>query len=356
MVAVACVLGGCSTLKYYSESISGQWQVMTRQQDIDDLLANDDTPPRLRTKLQLATSIRQFAFEELGLPDNGSYQRYVDLQRPYVVWNVFATPELSLDPVVSCFPFAGCLAYRGFFSIESAQAYASELEMQGMETYVGGVAAYSTLGWFRDPLLSSMLNWSDTRLAEVIFHELAHQRLYVEDDTDFNEAFAMVVGSEGVTKWLEYQKDIKLEQDYILEKQRDQAFVRLLLGHRKTLADIYGRDVDDSEKRSRKAAAYDAIQQDYAALKLNWQGYGGYDRWMEENLNNAKLLSVSTYQSLTEGFKALLAYCSGEMACYYQLAGTLGQLSKADRHACLQTMASEMTPDTSCPGIATRAP
>ncbi len=337
LLAVQC-LTGCSTIRYYSESVAGQWQVMTQRQEIDQLLKNGTTPSQLRDKLQLATALRQFAITELGLPDNGSYQHYVDIQRPFVVWNVFATPELSLEPHISCFPFAGCLAYRGFFSKQSADAYARDLESQAMDTFVGGVSAYSTLGWFRDPILSSMLNWSDNRLAEVIFHELAHQKLYVEDDTDFNEAYAMVVGSYGVQRWLQQQADQSLSREYAVEQMRNRAFVSLILDFRQQLDALFSSQLNDDQKLAEKKRLYADLQAAYERLKESWQGYSGYDQWMHTGLNNAKLLSVSTYESLTDAFKALMGLCEDELACYYRETSKLGQIAKPERHDCLLSL------------------
>ncbi len=334
-VVLCCCLSACGTIQYYSQSIAGQWELVSGKQDISHLIQREDTAPKLKEKLILADQLREFAFTNLDLPDNGSYRSYVDLGRPFVVWNVFATAELSLEPHTSCFPFVGCLSYRGFFSPDAAQEYSASLAARGMDTYVGGVSAYSTLGWFEDPILNTMLNWSDTRLAEVLFHELAHQKLYIPDDTDFNEAFAMVVGSHGVTLWLDTGNNKAQMEQYQLQQQRDDAFINLLLTARERLNVLYKSDTPEQYKRQQKKLIYTTLIQDYQTFKQHWDGYSGYDQWMENDLNNAKLLSVSTYQSLVMGFKHILTDCHTVLSCFYKTVEHLGQLSAKQRRQCL---------------------
>jgi predicted aminopeptidase len=189
IVTVAVVLGvgsACSSLDYYKQALSGQMEVVSKREPLDEVVQSPDTPEPLRARLRTIQRMRDFASSELALPNNGSYRSYADLGRPFVVWNVFASPELSLEPMEWCYPFVGCLSYRGYFERDEAVQLAAELDGQGMEAWVGGVPAYSTLGWFDDPLLNTFVAWPEGRLAELIFHELAHQRLYLGGETEFN--------------------------------------------------------------------------------------------------------------------------------------------------------------------------
>ncbi len=196
-------LSGCTTLGYYAQAVGGHLEVMRLAAPVEERLREPDTPEPLRAKLARALAIREFASRELALPDNGSYRRYADLGQPFVVWNVVAAPEFSVEPLESCFPFAGCVSYRGYYSEEAARAYAAALAEKGYDVHVGGVPAYSTLGWFDDPLLSTFIHYPEAELARIVFHELAHQVVYVKGDTMFNESFASTVEEEGVRRWLE---------------------------------------------------------------------------------------------------------------------------------------------------------
>ena len=191
-------LSGC----YLLQAAGGQMEISAKREPIAEVIADAATPPQLRARLEYVANARDFASRELGLPDNESYRSYADLDRPYVVWNVFAAPEFSVEPRRWCFPIAGCVVYRGYFSEEAAQHYASRLRRRGDDAAVGGVAAYSTLGHFKDPVLSTMLGWSDAQLAATLFHELAHQVVYVPGDSEFNESFATVVEEAGLERWL----------------------------------------------------------------------------------------------------------------------------------------------------------
>ena len=194
-------LGGCSSVSYYSQLASGQWQLLQARQPVAEVIADPTRPQVLREHLAHSQKARTFASQQLHLPDNQSYRLYADIGRPYVVWNVFATSEFSLLPQNHCFPIAGCVAYRGYYTQGAARGEAALLQLRGMDVSIGGVEAYSTLGWFDDPIMSSMMRWGEERLATVIFHELAHQRFYVKDDTEFNESFATFVEQEGTRQW-----------------------------------------------------------------------------------------------------------------------------------------------------------
>ena len=248
------LLNGCTSLGYYSQLASGQWQLLRAREPVAVLVADPATPPALRQHLAKAQQARAFASSHLKLPDNRSYRVYADIGRPFVVWNVFATPEFSLEPHTYCFPIAGCVAYRGYYSQSAARGEAAIQRLQGMDVSIGGVEAYSTLGWFNDPILNSMMGWGDERLATLIFHELAHQRFYVKDDTEFNESFATFVEQEGTRQWRAF-RGLPPDTDSRLQ-QRDQ-FIELVLETRSRLEKLYAQALPAEQMRERKAATFE---------------------------------------------------------------------------------------------------
>ena len=328
-------------MAFYTQSVSGQLALLARRQPIAKLTADPKTPQGLRHRLREVEQIRRFAIGSLGLPDNGSYQSYVDLRRPFVVWNVFATPAFSLTPLTWCFPWVGCVSYRGYFAEEEARRFARSLEAQGYDVFVGGVAAYSTLGWFADPLLNTMLRLDDLRLAKVIFHELAHQKLYIPDDTAFNEAFATAVAQVGMEHWLKAQGReqalIALER----EETRESEFIALVLATRKQLESLYASLLEMSPMRAAKERIFQDLRRRYQALKHQWGGYAGYDVWMTTDLNNAKIASVLTYHEQLAGFNALLKAADDELERFYVLVRLIGQLPLKRRAFCLNGLAQQ---------------
>jgi len=333
LAAATIVLAGCSTLGYYGQAVRGQAEILLGRRSLASVLSDPDTPPALHAKLVLARDARAFAASRLALPDNASYRRYTDLGRPFVVWNVFAAPALSLEPVASCFPIVGCLDYRGYFREASARRHARELAAAGNDVYVGGVAAYSTLGWFADPLLNTMLVWDDRRLVKTLFHELAHQRVYVADDTAFNESFAMAVADLGWARW-QAEQGGPVEDD--VDTQREAQLVALLIEHRDALGALYRRtDLTQARKLELKRAGFAALAADYAALRAQWQGDTSYDEWMNVDMNNAKLASIATYHGFVPGFLALFELAGGDFARFYARVEALGRLDAATRAHCL---------------------
>lgn len=336
VVVLALALSGataaCSTANYYRQAIGGHLQVMLKREAIEKVLARPDTPAALRRKLELVRSARGFASSALGLPDNDSYRSYTDLGRPYVVWNVFATPALSLEPVSSCFLFVGCLSYRGYFDPADAALAGERLRRSGHDVFVGGVAAYSTLGWFDDPVLNTMLVWDDARIVEVIFHELAHQRIYAPDDSVFNESFATALAEAGLARWAAANP-----AGHWLDPERqarDAAFYDLLLRYRARLETAYASG-DDAVKRARKTELFDRLREDYAKLKDRFGGYTGYDDWMARDLNNAKLSSVATYHDYVPGFRSILARTNGDFERFYALVEVMTSWTAERRRRCL---------------------
>jgi len=333
-LAFAALLAGCSAtgdLGYYWQSARGHLSLVRRAQPIDELLARPDLDARLRPKLERVQDIRRFASDVLGLPANGSYTRYAALDRPFVVWNLFATPELSMQLRQWCFPVAGCVPYRGYFDRDEAERHAQALRAQGWEVYVAGVPAYSTLGWFDDPVLSSFIHYPDGELARLIFHELAHQVAYVPDDATFNESFATAVEEAGVERWLAARADPALEAQYRAFADRRRAFVALLRRHKAALEAVYAAGGEAQTQREAKAAVFASLRQEYQALKARWGGHAGYDRWFAQPLGNAHLASVSTYHERVPAFRRLLQGAGGDLPKFFADVRALARLDRADR-------------------------
>ena len=329
-------LSGCQTIGYYAQAVNGQLAVWRAAEPIDRVLENEQTDPKLRQRLVLVSEIREFASRELGLPDNNSYRRYADLKRPFVVWNVFAAPEFSLVPVRWCFPIAGCVGYRGYFSKEGADKFATSLKDTGvngqdLDVFVGGVPAYSTLGWFADPVLNTFIGYRDTELARLIFHELSHQVAYAQGDTTFNESFATTVELEGVRRWLEHTGRSDEFEVFIAGRRRQQDFLDLVMRTRDLLTAVYEEELPDEEKRSRKVGAYAQLREEYVKLKDQWGGFSGYDGWFGESLNNAKLGSVAAYNQLVPAFERLLAEHDGNLKHFYDAVAELAKLTPEQR-------------------------
>lgn len=338
-LAVAASLGGCATLGYYTQAIGGQLEVIADNRDIAEVLDDPATPAETRRKLALVRDARAFAVTDLGLPDNRSYRMYKDLRRPFVVWNVFVAPEFSTTPREWCFPVAGCVTYRGYFSQARADEFAAEERAAGNDVYVGGVAAYSTLGWFSDPVLNTVLARSDNELVGLLFHELAHQLLYVKDDSAFNESFATVIELEGVRRWVARTGDAAAFAEYRARLQRRDEFVALVLATRRELDQLYATDLDAAAKRARKAAALARMQDEYRKLKLRWGGQSGFDAWFAKDVNNAKLAAVGTYYRHVAPLQQLLAEKQGDLAAFYAAARELAALTKEERGARLNGLA-----------------
>jgi predicted aminopeptidase len=270
--------------------------VLTKREPIERVIGRPATSERLRQRLQYVLDARHFAVSELRLPDNASYRSYADLQRSFVVWNVFATRAFSIEPRRWCFPIAGCVVYRGYFSEAAAQRYARKLRGRGYDASVGGVSAYSTLGHFSDPVLNTMMNWSDAQLASTLFHELAHQVIYVPGDSEFNEAFAMVVEEEGLSRWLQQRNRAPELAAWRQQRVREAAFAALLLDARQRLRELYGLSLDATQMRYRKLQLFGDLKYRYSQLKATWSGYSGYDHWFDRALDNSHLVAVATYR------------------------------------------------------------
>jgi predicted aminopeptidase len=366
------VLGvsGCHTLGFYSQAAKGQYEIFAHQKSIDKLMVRADTPSKLKQRFELLYDLRAFASNDLKLPADNHYRKYVDVHRPYVVWNVEAAPEFSMEPKTWWYPLLGSLEYRGYFSKSGATNYAAYLRAKGYDVSVGGVGAYSTLGWFKDPVLNTFIFEHDAELAEIIFHELAHQRLFARGDTDFNEAFATTVGQEGTRRWLKARGNTSGLNEYQAHLEHSDQFVHLVMNTRSKLEKLYGdqltedggikaRNKTASETsdalRQQKQQVLGEMQAEFRRLKDNWGGDTEYDGWLTHPINNADLNSVAAYYDFVPGFEQLLAANGGDMEKFYKAAQQLSKKSKPDRHEDLKILARTRSAPTRARGSETLA-
>ena len=351
--ALALSLSGCAStgsgLGYYWQSVTGHLRLMNAARPVSDWVADPQTPAALKERLLLAQRMRAFAVTELALPDNASYHGYADLQRRAAVYNVVAAPALSLTLHTWCFPVAGCVGYRGYFSEADAQAFARTLP-DTLEVAVYPVPAYSTLGWMNwaggDPLLNTFIGYPEGELARLLFHELAHQVVYMQDDTMFNESFATAVERLGGARWLAQEASAPARETYRAFDARRQQFRRLTRAVREQLDTIYADPTDEANKLRRKAEIMAAFRRDYDALKTGWGGFAGYDAWMAR-ANNATLGTQAAYDELVPGFMALFEREGRDFNRFYDAVRTLASQPKETRQAALKQLeAVPATPST----------
>jgi predicted aminopeptidase len=304
---------------------------MSKREPIGKVIDQPTTSAALRAQLQSVAAIRDFASRELGLPENGSYRSYADVGRPYVVWNVVAAAEFSVDPEQWCYPFVGCVAYRGYFAESKALKFAAAQRAKGRDVFVGGVAAYSTLGHFDDPVLNTMMGWNDVELASIIFHELTHQWLYVPNDASFNEALATTVADEGVRRWLAQQGRDRDLANYLQEQKRYLEVIALFDATRTQLRAVYAATLAPAAKREQKRAAFAGLRASYSVLKTQWGGHAPFDAWFAGDINNAHLASVATYTTCVPGFARELHEAGGNLPAFYRRVRELAKLPQRQR-------------------------
>ena len=326
---VAASLSACSTLGYYGHLAHGEVALLSARKPIARVVDDPSVDPTLRTRLVLAAQARAFASDRLNLPRNGSYTQYADLHRAYAIWNVFATPEFSLSPVQHCFPLAGCVAYRGYYDRALADAEGAELRAKGYDTWIGGVSTYSTLGWFDDPILNTMMRWDDDELIGTIFHELAHQKLYIKDDTEFNESLAMFVQREGLREW---RISRGLEPVDTVRDAHSEEFETLVLATRDRLKELYAQSLTPDIMRERKRETIEQLRTDYFKLRdSQWNGETSYDDWIRSDINNAKLLPFGLYYRWVPAFARLFAEANENWEKFYVDAAAIGHLTPEER-------------------------
>lgn len=337
---LAALLAGCSHVTYYAQAISGHFDVVRASRPISEVVLDPASDPTLRSQLEQVQAIRDFASRELALPDNHSYRAYADLGRPYVVWNVFAAPEFSLEPMRWCLLMVGCVSYRGYYDRLDAERFATGLRKQGYDTFIGGVAAYSTLGHFADPVLNTFLRLGTLEVARTVFHELAHQVVFVAGDTLFNESFATAVENEGMRRWLMLRGAPEQRSAVATQRARQTAVAKLIRTYRKQFAALYASDRAADEQRVAKARLFSALRSDYAELNAGWGGYSGYDAVFDDDLNNARLASLALYSELVPAFEVLLAECRQDLPLFYQRVAALAALDADARRAALTRLAA----------------
>lgn len=337
-LALAALLNGCASFDYYAQVTRGQLDLLRARRPVAEVLAELPAGSPERRRLALARQAREFASQRLALPDNRSYRLYADIHRPYVVWNLFATEEFSLAPRLNCFPIAGCVAYRGYYQESRARGAAALLRQQGLDTYLGPVPAYSTLGWFDDPILSPMLAWDDDRLVSTLFHELAHQRVYQPDDTAFNESFARFVEQEGLRQW---RRDRGLAEVDPRLADQEARFTALVLACRERLEALYARPLPAPAMRAAKQAEFERLRRDYRALRdaEGWR-QPGYDAWMAGPMNNAKLLPFGLYDQWVPAFATLFRQAGGDWPRFYRRVEALAGLPDDRRGRALEVLAA----------------
>lgn len=344
IVLTLFALSGCSTLSFYWQAINGQMDMLNKARTIEAVIQDRDTTPDLKRRLTALLAIREYASRELKLPDNKSYRSYADLKRPFVIWNVFATTEFSTELTHWCFPIAGCVNYRGYFSKDHAEAFAKNLPPRMSDAFVSGVPAYSTLGYFNDPILNTFIHYPEVELARLLFHELAHQVVYVQDDSMFNESFATAVEEAGIERWLQSQwpkatpSGRGLSSDWQTAQRRRADFQQLVLKYQQRLKSLYATDLSDTAKRLAKQQTFEDLRAEYQALKTSWGGFAGYDRWFGQELNNAHLASIAIYTELVPAFQKLLQQQQGDFVHFYDAAKRAAKMSKDARTDYLKSL------------------
>ena len=336
ILALTLWLAGCNSLDYYAQAVGGHLRVMAAARPIDEILLDPNTEPALKHQLEQITAIRAFASRELALPDNRSYRSYADLGRPFVVWNVYSAKEFSVTPEQWCMLFVGCVNYRGYYDRLEAERYAAELVKTGLDAYVAGIPAYSTLGYFSDPVLNTFLRLGDLETARMIFHELAHQQLFIEGDSMFNESFAATVELEGLRRW--YAQNPAELQRFKARQQRQAQFVQLVDIYREKLRKLYATTLPAEQMRHAKAEIIADLKQAYALMKQTTGGDARYDPWFDQGLNNAKIAALGLYTQLVPAFETLLIQQGSDLPRFYRSVAEISKQPKATRQAALENL------------------
>jgi len=333
LAVVFLLLEGC----YYMQAIRGHTDLMGRRRPVSEVIEDDASPQELKARLALVNAARDFAVTDLLLPDNDSYRSYADLERDYVVWNVFAAPEFSLQPKTWCYPVAGCVAYRGYFNEDSARKLESKLTDDGFDVAVGGVSAYSTLGRFADPVLNTMMRWTDVDLVSTMFHELAHQKIYIKGDSAFNESFATAVADIGVELWLQRTGELDRLKVYNDRKVLRQSMLALVRETRSDLDTLYRSDVPADDMRRQKTELLDALSA--RAQQVVDEDGGGARNWLAAPLNNARLVSMNLYEGRVAAFRSMYTECDRALDCFYKRAREVSELEDRERNGVLESLA-----------------
>jgi predicted aminopeptidase len=339
-VILAAALSGCQSASYYGQAVGGHARIMFAKRPIAELIQDPDTSPALRQRLTYVLALREFARNELLLPVGGAYLGYADLGRPYVLWNVFAAPEFSLEPKTWCYPVVGCASYRGYFGREEAERYSEALRRGGYDVFVAGVLAYSTLGWFDDPVLNTFLQLDDARLSALLFHELAHRMLYVPGDTAFNESFATAVEEEGMRRWSAASRAPGLLAEHQRQQKLRDDFIAMVSRRKNELSAIYASELPPAQKRVEKAARLGALRNDFEMKRQEIPEMARYEHWFASGLNNAGLATIAAYHDLVPAFQRILGRSHDDLTVFYEECRRLGRLPQSERRQHLQLLMS----------------
>ena len=333
-------LSGCSTVSYYGQSAKGHFSLMLKQKPINQLLKDQNISEQRKNDLALVQEIRAYAYERLKLPKNGSYAKFVELDRKAVTWNLVVNPKYSMTPAQWCFPIVGCISYKGYFSEKKARYEAEKLTMLDYDVYVAESTAYSTLGWFNDPVISTMLDHGVLLTAETIFHELAHQQVYHKSDSDFNEAFATAVGQAGTRLWLKekHPESLAVYEEHL---QKQQQFIQLILDTSAKLKTLYKIKMQDSETEKRKRKIIEQLRINYTRLKQTWKGDTRYDTWFDKPINNARLALIGVYYEKIPDFSRQLKAYNYNFERFYREMKKLETLTKKQREQVLNRPVKE---------------
>ena len=344
-LVLAFLLSGCSDVAYYWQAGLGQLEILRKRRPIGEVLEDPGVGEETKAKLRLVRRAQAFGREELALPEGASFHYYTDLERDFVSWLVVASEPFTFRAFRNCFPVVGCLNYRGFFERADANGFAGGLEGEGLDVWVRPVSAYSTLGWFDDPVLNTTLRAADLQIVATVLHEQAHQVLFVKGDTAFNESFATFVEREGVPRFLEGQGgqgDAQLARYEALHEDR-QRFRAILLRGKARLQGLYGSGRPTAEMVAEKARLFAQMRQDYQNERGSFK-LASYDSWFAQDLNNAHLVGVEQYQSWVGAFQALFDRSGQDFARFYAAAKELADLTPEGRLTRMQTLAKESVP------------
>jgi len=333
------LLSACSNLGYYAHSARGQLSLVAASRPVSEVLADPQTTLIERARLERLEGLRRFARDELGLPNSASFRHYARVDREALVWSLVAAPVDSLQARTWCYPIVGCASYRGYFSEQAAWSFAERQRVAGWDVAVEPVPTYSTLGWFSDPLPSTVIHWPLPNIAGLVFHELAHEALYLPGDSAFSEAYASVVEHEGVRRWLRDHGSDTQRVEHAQRERRRSEFQRLIADTRRRLAALYQDPPQRASLLRRKQVILDDLRLAYAMLRSDWGGYPGYDHWFDRQLSNAHFASVDTYSAWQPAFRSILRLVGGDMRSFHQACGSIAQLPDEVRHTYLQRVA-----------------
>jgi len=329
---------GCGTIAYYSQAIKGQCQMLCCHQSVRKIAKDNTKPAKLRKQMQLVLNLREYAHSKLGMNPGENYLRFKRLNRKFALWVVYAAPEFDTRLKSWWYPVAGRFTSRGWFSEKAARRYAESLAAQGLDVHVGGAPAYSTLGWFDDPVLDTFINYSESDLAELIFHELAHGRFFLAGDATFNESFATATARAAVFKWLKDNRDTDAHDRYRAECLRHDTFIKLVLETRQKLDAIYISGVSEEMMRTQKVITIENLRNQIDRLHDEDPEYSRLARWAKRPLNNANLAAIAVYNQNVSAFSRMHERNDRDFRQYFEAVESLAKIPKTERELILKEL------------------